>query len=58
MVEIEYIQDDIYYWLVFTVFFSVASIVGAITFVITYKVMVHMRNERLRKKAFENPDYD
>jgi hypothetical protein len=58
MVEIEYIQDDIYYWLVFTVFFSVASIVGAIIFVITYKIMVYMRNERLRKKAFENPDYD
>ena len=52
MVEIEYIiQDDIYYWLVFTVFFSIASIVGAIIFIATYKFMVHMRNERLKKKA-------
>jgi hypothetical protein len=52
MADIEYIiQDDIYYWLVFTVFFSIASIIGAIIFIATYKFMVYLRDERLRKKA-------
>lgn len=51
MVEIEYVQDDIYYWLVFTVFFSMASIIGAIVFVSSYKVMVCLRNERLKSKV-------
>ena len=62
MVDVEYIQDDIYYWLVFTVFFGSVSVIGSALFVISYKIMVKLRIKRLRSKAHEEfglvPDFD
>jgi hypothetical protein len=50
-VELENDQDEIYYWLVFTVFFSVLSVIGAAAFVIAYKVMLHLRKKRIMEKV-------
>lgn len=51
MIEVEFIQDEIYYWLVFTVFSSVLAVFGAIIFVISYKLMIYLRMKRLYRKA-------
>jgi len=51
MIEVEFIQDEIYYWLVFTVFSSVLAVIGATAFVISYKLMVYLRKKRLHQKA-------
>jgi hypothetical protein len=54
MFEIEYVQDtqdEIYYWLVFTVFFSSLSVLGATLFVIGYKLMIYLRDKKIKKKG-------
>lgn len=51
MIEVEFIQDEIYYWLVFTVFFSGLTVFGATMFVISYKTMIYLRKQRLHRKA-------
>ena len=51
MIEIEYVQDEIYYWLVFTVFFSVLAVFGGAAFVVTFQVMLCMRRARIERKA-------
>jgi hypothetical protein len=62
MIEVEYIQDEIYYWLVFTVFFSILSVIGAALFVASYKLMVYLREKKLKKKAWNEfglvPNFD
>lgn len=67
LIQIEYSQDDIYYWLVFTVFFSSLSLIGAVLFVSTYTYMVYLRRKRLEekgcqeyglKKNFDNTNHD
>ena len=70
MIEIEYTQDtqdEIYYWLVFTVFFSVLSVIGACLFVSGYKLMIYFREKKIKKKGrieyglipnFENTDHN
>ena len=49
--ELEYEHDEIYYWLVFTVFFGSMCVAGACLFVLTYKCMVCMRKKRIENKA-------
>lgn len=51
MIQVEFTQDEIYYWLVFTVFFSLLAIFGATMFVISYKLMIYLRKKRLIQKA-------
>lgn len=51
MIEIEITQDEIYYWLIFTVFFSSLSVIGATIFVISYKIMICLRSKRLKQKV-------
>lgn len=53
MIEVEIRQDDTYYWLVFTIFFSVVAVVGAALFVISYKIMLCLRRKRLGEKALQ-----
>ncbi len=50
-IEIEYEQDEIYYWLIFTVFFSSMSVLAACLFVISYKYMLYLRKKRLKNKV-------
>lgn len=51
MIEVEIVQDEIYYWLLFTVISSVLAVVGAVAFVLSYKIMVYLRKKRLYRKA-------
>jgi hypothetical protein len=50
-IELENDQDEIYYWLVFTVFFSVLSVIGSALFVVSYKLMLYFRKKRIMEKA-------
>lgn len=51
MIEVEIVQDEIYYWLLFTVISSVLAVIGAVAFVLSYKIMIYLRKKRLYRKA-------
>lgn len=51
MIELEIVKDEIYYWIVFTTISSAFAVLGAIAFVISYKVMTCLRKKRLYRKA-------
>lgn len=51
MIEVEFVQDELYYWLLFTVLSSALAVIGAVAFVVSYKVMIYLREKRLYRKA-------